>query len=62
MVLERFTRGLVKFGNGIPNSRSFFNSLHGQVNVTLSYVNDEDYYIYEIDSRPTRLNENTSTR
>ena len=56
MVLERFTRGLhadslVNFGDDIyQNTWSFFNSLQGPVNVTLSYVNDGDYFIHEIDS------------
>ena len=49
---------LVTFSDDLLNARSFSNSLQVQVNVTLSYVNDKDYYIHEIDSMPTRLNEN----
>ena len=49
-VNKRTTDSLVNFDNDISNARSFFNSLQGPVNVTISYVKGEYYYIHEIDS------------
>ena len=47
MAYKRTADSLVNFGDDILNTRSFFYSLQGPVNVTLSYVNDKDDYIHQ---------------